>query len=60
MTTTMSKTPLYDAVVVATGIDPKKPVAAPVIPPLTKRQRHKLAPLAEAVLTAAGFGPKEN
>lgn len=53
--TTTSKTPLYDAVVLATGIDPKVPVAAPVIGPLTKRQRHKLAPLAEAVLVRAGL-----
>lgn len=57
-TTKVSNTPLYDAVVQATGIDPKVRVPAPVIPPLTKRQRHKFAPLAEAVLVRAGLAAK--
>jgi hypothetical protein len=59
-TTTPSATPIYDAVVTATGIDPSVKVAVPRPTPITKRQRHRFAPLTEAALVAAGFTPKES
>lgn len=58
MTTTTSKTPIYDGLVEATGIDPKRPFAF-TVPPMTKRMRHRFAPQTEAVLVAAGFAPRE-
>jgi hypothetical protein len=43
-------TPIWNALVVELGIDPRAPFIAPEDPPLTKRQRHKAKTRTDRIL----------